>query len=105
MSCMKHTKQKGAYQGAFFNMVRVAGLEPARLTPADFKSAVYTNSTTLACSISSLRCFQQVSPGAKSRRLYNSSLYLSQPGRGFSRLGMLLPNALRYVAQVIDRRL
>ncbi len=34
---------------AFFQiMVRVAGLEPARLTPADFKSAVYTNSTTLA---------------------------------------------------------
>lgn len=30
------------------NLVRVAGLEPARLTPTDFKSAVYTNSTTLA---------------------------------------------------------
>lgn len=26
----------------------MAGLEPARLTPTDFKSAVYTNSTTLA---------------------------------------------------------
>lgn len=56
---MNRRQQKGAYQGAFSNMVRVAGLEPARLTPADFKSAVYTNSTTLACSISLLRYIKQ----------------------------------------------
>ena len=42
-------QQKGAIKAPFHrNMVRVAGLEPARLTPTDFKSAVYTNSTTLA---------------------------------------------------------
>lgn len=29
--------------------MRTAGLEPASLTAADFKSAVYTNSTTTAC--------------------------------------------------------
>lgn len=57
---MNRRQQKGAFQGAFSNMVRVAGLEPARLTPADFKSAVYTNSTTLACSISLLRYIKQL---------------------------------------------
>ena len=42
-------QQKGAARAPFQrSLVRVAGLEPARLTPTDFKSAVYTNSTTLA---------------------------------------------------------
>jgi hypothetical protein len=31
-----------------FSFVRVAGFEPAWISPADFESAVYTDSTTLA---------------------------------------------------------
>ena len=32
----------------YFKLVRLVGLEPTWLTPTDFKSVVYTDSTTIA---------------------------------------------------------
>ena len=45
--------------------MRLAGIEPARLAAADFKSAVYTDFTTVAIYLVSLERFELPPPGPK----------------------------------------
>ena len=48
------------------NLVRLVGLEPTRLTPTDFKSVVYTDSTTVAKMVGYAR-FELATPCSQSR--------------------------------------
>ena len=47
-TCDSLLRRQMLYPLSYGRMVRMEGIEPSRLSPADFKSAVSTNSTTIA---------------------------------------------------------